>query len=126
EALTLAQEMAHPLSLAFALFFAAILHFFRREGFVVQVRTEAVITLAAEHRFAHWWALGTLLQGWARAMQGQGEEGIAQIRQSLAAWQATGAKGAGPYLLAMLAEASGQGGQAEGGLRGLAEARALV
>jgi predicted ATPase len=126
EALTLAEEVAHPLSLAFALFFTAILHFFRRERSLVQTRAEAVITLAAEHGFAHWWALGTMLQGWARAMQGQGAEGIAQLRQGLADWQATGARGAGPYYLAMLGEAYGQGGQAEEGLRVLAEALALV
>jgi predicted ATPase len=82
--------------------------------------------LAAEHGFVHWWALGTILQGWARAMQDQSEEGMAQLRQGLAAWQATGARGAGPYYLAMLAEVYGQGGQAEEGLRVLAEALALV
>ena len=67
-----------------------------------------------------------MLQGWARAMQGQDEEGMAQLRQGLAAWQATGARGAGPYYLAMLAEAYGQAGQAEEGLHVLAEALALV
>jgi predicted ATPase/class 3 adenylate cyclase len=126
EALTLAEEVTHPLSLAFALFFATILHFFRREGSLVQTRAEAVITLAAEHGFAHWWALGMMLQGWARAMQGQSAEGIAQLRQGLADWQATGARGAGPYYLAMLAEACGQSEQTEEGLRVLAEALALV
>jgi hypothetical protein len=49
-----------------------------------------------------------MLQGWARAMQGQDEEGMAQLRQGLAAWQATGARGAGPHYLAMLAEVHGQ------------------
>jgi predicted ATPase len=126
EALTLAQEVAHPFSLAYARFFAALLHFFRREAPLVQARGEAVTTLAAEHGFAHWWALGTMLQGWARATQGQGEEGMARLRQGLGSWQATGARGAGPYYLAWLAEAYGQGGQAEEGLRVLAEALALV
>src|SRR5262249_60799720 len=102
EALTLAQEVAHPFSLAYALVFAAFLHFLRREEPLVQARSEAVITIAAEHGFAHWWALGTMLQGWARATQGQGEEGTAQLRQSLATWQATGARGAAPLYLALL------------------------
>src|SRR5262249_5002163 len=126
EALTLAQEVAHPLSLAYALGFAAFLHLFRREGLLGQARAEAVITLATEHGFAHWWALGTILQAGARAMQGQDEGGMAQIRQGLVAWQATGARGAVPYYLVILAEAYGQGGQAEEGLRVLAEALALV
>jgi adenylate cyclase len=126
EALTLAQEVAHPLSLAYALGFAAFLHLYRREGLLVQARAEAVVTLATEHGFAHWWALGTVLQAGARAMQGQDEGGIAQIRRGLVAWQATGARGVVPYYLLMLAEAYGQGGQAEEGLRVLAEALALV
>src|SRR5262249_21375921 len=112
EALTLAQEVAHPLSLAYALSFAAFLHIFRREWPLGQVRAEATIALAAEQGFAHWWALGTILQGWARVMQNQGEEGMAQMRQGLAALQATGTRGAWPYYLAMLAEAYGHSGQA--------------
>src|SRR5262245_45791089 len=126
EARTLAQEVAHPFSLAYALVFAAVLHLLRREEPLVQARSEAVITIAAEHGFAHWRALGTMLQGWARAAQGQGEEGTAQLHQSLAAWQATGARGGAPLYLAWLAEAYGKGGQAEEGLRVLAEALALV
>jgi len=40
EALTLAQELAHPFSLAYALNFAACLHQFRREGEATQARVE--------------------------------------------------------------------------------------
>jgi TOMM system kinase/cyclase fusion protein len=126
EALTLAQEVAHPLSLAYALFFAAWLHQLRREESLAQARVEAVISLAAEHGFVHWGALGTILQGAVRATQGQGEEGIAQIRQGLGVFQATGARGVVSLLLALLAEAYGQDGQAEEGLRVLAEALAIV
>ena len=41
EALTLAQELSHPFSLALALSFAAMLHQFRREGQAAQERAEA-------------------------------------------------------------------------------------
>jgi hypothetical protein len=55
EALTLAQEVAHPLSLAFALFFAAILHFFRRQGPLVQVwRVPLKAGQSTYNRFVHW------------------------------------------------------------------------
>ncbi len=70
--------------------------------------------------------MGTILQGWALAEQGQGEEGITQMRQGLAAYQATGAEIARPYFLALLAEAYGKVGQVEEGLSVLAEALALV
>jgi predicted ATPase len=71
-------------------------------------------------------AYGTIMRGWALAMQGQWEEGIAQTQQGLVAQQATGAKIARPHFLALLAEAYAAAGQAEAGLGVLAEALALV
>jgi len=67
EALTLAQQLAHPFSLAFALLFAAVLHQLRREAKAAQERAEAAIALATEHGFVHWLAMGTTLRGWALA-----------------------------------------------------------
>ena len=46
EALTLAQELSHPFSLALALDWAAWLHQFRREGQAAQERAEAAIALS--------------------------------------------------------------------------------
>ena len=85
-----------------------------------------MITLSGEQGFPFWLACGTILRGWALAEQGQGEEGIAQMRQGLAAQQATGAEMYRPYCLALLAEAYGKVGQPEEGLNMLAEALAIV
>jgi len=126
EAVALARELAHPFSLAVALDFAAWLHQFRRERQAAQERTETAIAVAAEHGFSFWLAMGTTVQGWVLAERGQGEEGITQIRQGLADYRATGAELAGPYFLALLAEAYGKGGQGEEGLSVLAEALAMV
>ena len=60
EALTLAQELAHPFSLAWALVCAAIIHQYRREGRLAQEQAEATITLCADQGFALWLAGGTL------------------------------------------------------------------
>ena len=84
------------------------------------------MTLATEQGFPHWLACGTMLRGWALASRARREEGIAQIRQGLAALQATGTEMARPYYLALLAEAYGKAGQAEEGLAVLAEALAAV
>src|SRR5262249_13423752 len=46
QAVTLAQQMAHPFSLNYALSYAAIVHQLRREGYAAQERTEAAINLA--------------------------------------------------------------------------------
>jgi predicted ATPase len=126
EALALAQELSHPLSLALALNFAAVLHQFCREGQTAQKRAEAAITLSIEQGFPYWLAEGTIRRGWALAEQGQGEEGITQIRQGLASYQAIGAEVGRSYYLALLAEAYGKVGPLEEGLSVLAEALVIV
>jgi class 3 adenylate cyclase/predicted ATPase len=122
EALTLAQELTHPFSLAFALGMAAIVHQFRREAQGVQERAEALIALSTEQGFPHWLAFGTILRGWALSGQGEGAEGIGQMRQGLVAYRAMGAELTRPYFLSLLAEADGKVGQIEEGLTVLNEA----
>jgi len=126
ETLTLAQELSHPFSLGFALYFAAQLRQFRREAHVSRERAEAAIALSTEQGFPTWLANGTVLRGWALAEQGQGEEGIAQLRQGLAAHQATGEEIVRSHFLALLAEAYEKVGQAEEGLTVLNEALGFV
>jgi predicted ATPase len=126
EAVTLAQQLEHPLSLVFALGIAAMSHALRREGCVVQARAEMAINIAREQGVPYWLAQSTVLRGWAVAHQGQVQEGIAQMTQGLQAYRATGAGICQPYFLALLAEAQGMIGQPEGGLTALAEAMTLV
>jgi predicted ATPase len=78
--------------------------------------------LSAVHGFAQQQAQGTLLCGWARAARGRAEEGLAQMRQGLEAWEATGAKVLRPYYLALLAEVCGHVGRTDEGLGVLEEA----
>jgi predicted ATPase len=126
EAMTLAQEFAHPFSLAFALAIVACVHQYRREVQAVQERAEALIALSTEQGFPHWLAYGTILRGWTLIAQGEGAEGIAQVRQGLVAHRATGAELQQPYFLSLLAEAYGEVGQPEEGLTVLVEALARV
>jgi predicted ATPase len=67
-----------------------------------------------------------MLRRWALAMQGQGEEEIAQVRQGIAAYRATGASVFVPYFYTWLAEVSAYLGHVEDGLQALAEAHSLV
>jgi predicted ATPase len=60
--------------------------------------------------------------GWALAAQEESIEGIAHLRQGLAAYHALGAALGRPYFLALLAETCGRAGQAVAGLPLLAEA----
>jgi len=126
EALTRAQELSHPFSLAIALSSAAHVHYSRQEWQAAQKRAEALIALSTEQGFAFFLAFGVFRQGAALARQSQGEEGIEQIRRGLVACQATGAELFRPGFLALLAEAYGKVGQTEEGLTLLAEALELV
>ena len=126
EAVTLAQQTAHPYSLGHAWNAAAVVHQFRREMRAAQERAEAAMSLAQEQGFPAWMAIGSLLHGWALALQGQVREGIAQMNQGLIAWRAARAEQARSYFLALLAEAHGIQGEPEEGLALLTEALALV
>jgi predicted ATPase len=127
EALTFARDLSHALTLALARWTAAFLHQLRREAQAIYEWADALRALAGEHGFALWRGVGAVFQGWALGTHGQGEEGITQIRQGIAAWLATGAEGVvGVYHLALLAETYGHAGQAEAGLTVLAEALRLV
>ena len=126
EALCLAHKLGHPFSTGWVLICAAWLHQLRQEPQEAQGQAEAAITLSTDQGFPLWLAHGTVQGGWALAQQGQGEEGIAQMRQGMAAYRATGAELIRPCQLALLAEAYGKAGQTEEGLTALAEALDLV
>jgi len=125
-ALTMAQELSHPVSLAQALKWSAALHQFRREVKAVREQSAAAMTLASEQRYPLWVGWAGALQGWALAQQGQAKVGIAQIRQGLNAYMATGAAMDQPYMLALLAEAHQAAGQMQEGLNAVDEALAVA
>jgi predicted ATPase len=107
--------------MAFAHAFAGILNAFRRDVPLAQALAETCIHLSTEHGFPYWLASGVFLHGWTLAKQGQTEKGLAQIRQGIADYQATGAGVGRSHQLASLAEVYGQAGQVEEGLAILAE-----
>jgi predicted ATPase len=125
-ALALAHALAHPVSLAFARCWVAIVSQCRRDVPAVHEQAEAAVALSIAQGFPLWAAYGTSLRGWALAMQGQGAEGMAQVRQGLAAWRAHGAALAVPHLCTVLADICAHLGHPEDGLQALAEAHTLV
>ena len=126
EALTLAQQSAHPFSLGFALSRAAMFPQLLLEVQTARERAEATIVLATEQGFPYCMAQGSMLRGWTLAHQGQAQEGIEQLAQGLMDYRATGAEVMQPYFLALLADAHRIMGQPEAGLMVLTEALALV
>jgi predicted ATPase/DNA-binding winged helix-turn-helix (wHTH) protein len=126
ESLALAHELSHPFSLAWAWCWAATVSQMRRDVPAVLKHADAAVTLSTEQGFPFWAAQGMIFRGWALAMQGQREEGLAQVRQGIAAYRATGAAAFFPYLCTWLAEVCDHLGHTEDGLRALAEAHTLM
>jgi predicted ATPase len=126
EARRLAQELSHPFSLAYALTYSAWLHNDLRDRPTTQACVEASLTLATGQGQPHWVLRGRMLEGWLLVEQGKVEVGIARMHQSMAAYRETGAELGWPYYLALLAQAYGQVGEMEPGLRALAEAMETV
>ena len=125
-AFALAQEVSHPYILSFALVFTAEVYQSRRETLAAHDQAAAAMTLATKHGFTQWSAYGMVFHGWALAMQGQGEQGIAEMRQGIDAAQTQGAHVWQPYFLVLLAEAYGENGCPDQGLSVLDEALAVI
>jgi class 3 adenylate cyclase/predicted ATPase len=125
-ALSRAEELAHPYSLAFVLHFVSGFHYFRREPEPTRAWAERTITFSDEHGFPMWSAVGVMLRGWALTAQDRAEEGIAQLRQGLRAWEALGNGVARPHFLTMLARGLAHAGRIDESLATVEEARAIV
>jgi predicted ATPase len=124
--LALAHKLSHPFSLAWAQCLAAWVSQFRRDVPAAYEQADAAVALSTEQEFLLLVALGTSSRGWALAMQGQGEEGIAQVRQGIASLEATGAAVFVPYFCTLLADVYAHLGHPADGLQALAEAHTLV
>ena len=126
DALALAHGLSHSFSLAYARLVAAVVSQLRRDVPAVHEHAEAAVALSIEQRFPLWATWGTIMHGWALAMQGQDEEGMAQVRQGIAAFRATGAALHVPYFCTLLAEVTDHLGHTADGLQALTEAHTLV
>jgi predicted ATPase len=107
----LAEEIAHPPSLAFALFFAARLRLLLGNLAEVATGTDALLALATKESFAFWIALGRVWQGWLLSEDGRHEEGIGLMRQSISSYRAVGANLADVICPHLLVEALGKAGR---------------
>jgi predicted ATPase len=121
EALALAQDLGHPYSLGVTQHWVAYLYYRCRDAQTVQAQADALLPLATAQGFPILMGCGTCWRGWALAMQGESEAGLAQLRQGLAAIVATEHTLSRSLCLVLLAEAAGHIGQVEDGLRLLAE-----
>jgi class 3 adenylate cyclase/predicted ATPase len=126
ETVAVARELGHPQVLAFALCGVAVVEHLRRDRQLTRQHAEAAIELCREQGLPVYLALARALWGWALVEEGRAAEGIAEMREALRAYRSTRVRWMEPYLLALLAEAHGNAGQPDDGLRVMAEAIDLI
>lgn len=123
EAIAYAQELKHPLSLAFAFNISSILYNMRRDAQAGHAQAEATIALGKEHGLPYWVRQGVFARGRALVQGGKVEEGLVQLQEVAHAFRQGGKGSERPAQLTLLAEAYLEAGQLELGLQTLAEAQ---
>jgi predicted ATPase/class 3 adenylate cyclase len=86
-AVSLAIDLDHSLTLAYALFHSGLLHLWRRDLGTVQDLAVRLLRVADEHELQIWKALGKFLLGAANTGLGAPEDGLSQIREGLQLYQ---------------------------------------
>jgi len=116
EALELARQLDHPLTIAVAYWAYSFAHIIRGEPLPARHWAERVIAISEEYLLPLTLSQGILQRGWALAQLGDVDEGIARMREGVAGTSATGAAMGLPYFIALLGEALGKAGKPEVGL----------
>jgi predicted ATPase len=127
EAVALARQINHPLSLSFGLNIAAVyFHLLRQENRIAQDYVDSIIRADVNAGFPLFQAYALLFLGRLKTEEGRIEEGKDRIREGLARFRAIGNEYSKPCFLAWLAEGSAKAGQVEEGLSLLEEALTLI
>ncbi|QDV24218.1 serine/threonine-protein kinase [Aureliella helgolandensis] len=125
QAIALASDLGHPTSLAHTQLSVAMVHQYLRNASETLALAEALQKLAADQGLPYYLAGGLVLQGWAIAELGHGEEGIALIQKGFATGGSTRAHWRS-YSLTLLADAHGKCQNLTEGLVALEDAMTVV
>jgi tetratricopeptide (TPR) repeat protein len=90
EAIRRARDLGHPMSLAFALSYGAMLQLCRRDPEPALELADEARSISIEHGLPFWSALGSTYRGIARAALGRTAEGIAETLAGIDSYRATG------------------------------------
>jgi TOMM system kinase/cyclase fusion protein len=126
DALQLARDVNHPLSIAFALYYLAAIHNHRREFETASQIADSSLKLALEHKLAQWVAMSNIQRGWALLGMGNHEEGAEQLRGGMEGWTKTGAKAGRTIFLSALIWGLWRAGQIDEAMHTLDEAEQMI
>jgi tRNA A-37 threonylcarbamoyl transferase component Bud32/tetratricopeptide (TPR) repeat protein len=115
-ALQVARRLAHADTLAYALFYAVVIHQFRGEWNDARPYGEELLAITTEKGLAHYRAAAHAFLALDFAQQGELEEAIDRMRKGIEMYRAAGAQTSRPRFRAQLAELLGRAGRIEEGL----------
>jgi predicted ATPase len=128
DAVRLARDLAQPFNQAVALAYLAMLQQFCADEATARAQADQALALTTEYKAPYYRAWSAILVNYALACEQPDAPTVAHLRESIAAFKATGARVRLPYYLGLLARVCGRAGQAGEGLEaideGMAEARA--
>jgi predicted ATPase len=126
QCIELGRSLASFHDLAYALGFAAWTHQYRLEYARVDELVDELLALSIEHDFPYWLSAAKILKGNSLVRQQREQEGILEIEEGLAIWQATGSRLFKPSFLQVQAEAYAHLGKIDDALAIVDEALAAV
>jgi predicted ATPase len=124
--LLLAEQIAHPASVAHALHFGLLCHQLRQDGATVRAWSERLARLAAEQGLAHYATTAVVSRGWILANEGQVNSSLPELRRGRQCSADLGMRVLEPYYTTLLAAAHLAAGDAPIALKLLEEASRFV
>jgi class 3 adenylate cyclase/predicted ATPase len=125
-AMSLADSLGHPFTVALSLSFDSWLRQFMGDPQGVRRQAERALNLSREQGFAFWIGWARIMVGWADATLGDPDGGMAAMRDGLEEWRSVGSELGTTYFLSLIAETTARQGRVEEALLLLADADALV
>ena len=126
EGLHVAETLRHPVGLVNSLSVAITIEAFHRNTASILVMAERILFHANEHGMPYYAGIATIMSGWARAMQGEVDDGCAEMRAGLAAHRNLETEQQRAYYLVLMGEALCAAGRTDEALDALDEAGDLV
>ncbi len=126
KALSLAERVGSPFSLAAANVHSALLHMYCRDGDEALRFSDRAIALATEHGFPLWRSEALAVRGWVQMDSGQIPAGVEQVREAVSFHTASGTKLVKSIMLALVAEGCLRAGHLEDGLAAVEEGLKLA
>ena len=120
----LAHDLGQPFNQALAATYLAMLQQLCADEATARASAEEALALTTEYKTPYYRAWSGILVGYALACEQPGTPTIASLRESIAAFKASGARLRLPYYLGLLAQVCGRAGRAEDGLAAIDEGMA--